>query len=237
MSAAVIPPAPPPPIYTRGEHHSRIHWGLLLGIFGLVLAVTIGAAALVVKSKEPAPPKPVCPTLPCGKPPTPPRSRAAAFVPGTPFTSQRFGYRFDYDPSLWTVSAQDESNVQLGIGGKVVLTIQGFDPSEGTPEELMNHRIATLPFNVVSLSEDTKEADRILGPAVGYESGVGKLLQGALDTPQGPGSPIDVVVMAATDGKVTVVMTLVTFDDVKDQAFGLADQLMNEFRFPSEVAS
>ena len=98
MSVAV-PPAPPPPIYSRGEHHRRIGRHRVLVIFVGVLVVGVAIATLLVKGNAPPVPRPVCPTLPCGKPPTPPTSTAGAFVPGTPFTSSRYGYRFDFDPA------------------------------------------------------------------------------------------------------------------------------------------
>ena len=99
----------------------------------------------------------------------------------------------------------------------------------------MKARADDLPLNLVSLAQDTTTADRVLGPAVGYRRGVGELLTGALDTAQGPGAPVDVLVMAATDDRVTVVMTLVCLHSVKADAFALTDTLMNDFRFPSEV--
>ena len=234
MSVAV-PPAPPPPIYSRGEHHGRIGRHRVLVIFVGVLVVGVVIATLLVKGNAPPAPQPVCPTLPCGKPPTPPTSTAAAFVPGTPFTSSKYGYRFDFDPRFWKITSRDASEVELAISGSVILTLQGHAPSEGTPEELMSARADDLPLNLVSLTQDATTADRVLGPAVGYRRGVGEVLTGALDTAQGPGAPVDVLVMAATDGRVTVVMTLVCLHSVKADAFALTDTLMNDFRFPSEV--
>ena len=76
----------------------------------------------------------------------------------------------------------------------------------------------------------------MLGPGVGYRRGVGRVLIGVTDTPQGPSTPVVGVVMAAGDGTANVVVSVVTDRAVRKQAFEVVDSLMNTLRFPSEVS-
>ena len=237
-AAAAVPPAPPPPIYTRGHHSSRVRWPLLLGIFVVLLAVIVVVAGVVLKASEPAEPAPTCPTLPCAAPPEPvagPDANAPALVAGELFSSPGSGYQIAYDPRLWEIADHDANDVEFRVGGAVIVVLQGLPASAGSPQELADARAESIKANVVSLTDVKKHAERILGPAVGYRSGAVRFLRGTLDSPQGPGTPIDVVVLAAGDGTTSVVATLVTARRVEEAAFGIFDNLMNDFRFPSEI--
>ncbi|MFN2545224.1 MAG: hypothetical protein ABR600_11750 [Actinomycetota bacterium] len=238
MSAAAIPPAPAPSIVVRGHHGSRVRWGRLLWIFSGVLVVVLVAAGVAVKLSAPAAPEPACPSFPCGSPPSPvapPGSNAAPLLAGTPFHSSGLGYQLEYTPKYWKIEKQSASDVELHVSSAAILLLEGFSPAEGDVQDLVDRKVASLRENVVSLTENDERDDQVLGPAVGYRSGVLRLLQGTLDSPQGPGTPVDVVVMGASDQTATVVLTYVVAHKYQEFLFALLDNLMETFRFPSEV--
>ncbi len=243
---------------------------MLIGAFVGILVVVLGIGALLVTGSQKPEPKAECPTPPCGPPappspgpfptpspnPSPPPSPPPSPVPGAPalvggqvFTSAAMGYQIEFDDSLWAVTGQSDNDVDLQVqraGITVIVQIRAVPATEATPEQLLNKRKGDLAGDILGLAEETKPRDQVLEPAVGYRSGVGAALSGVADTPQGPGSPVDVVIMAATDcqaqdasqcpaGTSTISVTLITDDVVKEAAFNAADSLMNQFRFASEI--
>ena len=64
---------------------------------------------------------------------------------------------------------------------------------------------------------------------------MGGLFGGTFQTPQGAGIPVTAVVTAASDGKATVAMTVLTPENNRQAVFALVDAVMNTFRFPTEV--
>jgi hypothetical protein len=139
------------------------------------------------------------------------------------------------------VVRQSGTDLELQVNSNratVILTIEGepaTDHSRSALQDLVNRRISELGADTVALSPDTNPRDAILGASVGYVRGVGQILAGVTDTPQGPGSSVVAVVMASGDGRANVVFSLVTDKAAKKAAFEVADSIMNTFRFPSQV--
>ena len=247
---------------------------MLIGAFVGVLVVVLGIGALLVTGSQKPGPQTPCPTPPCGPPeppspgpfPTPsanpsplpspppsppptPAGGAPALVTGQVFTSAKLGYRIEFDASLWAITKETDNDVELQVQSDrvtVIVQIRGVPATEATPQELLDQRKGDLADQILGLAEQTKPRDRVLEPAVGFRSGVGAAFSGVADTPQGPGSPVDVVIMAASDcqaadasqcpaGTSTISVTLITDDSVKGPAFSAVDSLMNQFRFPSEI--
>ena len=238
--SVIHPPAPPFPFH-RGRAGSRMRRQWLLGVFGLVLVVVVGAAASAVISVAPPPPQPACPDGPCGKPPRP-AAGPPALVAGTVFTSPDLGYRVDFSPHLWSVVRQTGTDLELQVNSSratVIVTLEGEAGADHSPaalQALVDRRIGELGNETVSLNADSDPRDAVLGPAVGYLRGVGQILSGVTDTPQGPGSAVVAVVMAAGDGTANVVVSVVADRAVRKDAFEVVDSLMNTFRFPSELS-
>ncbi|MDP9342503.1 MAG: hypothetical protein M3Q23_10515 [Actinomycetota bacterium] len=239
---SVIHPQAPPFPFHRGRAGSRMRRQWLLGVFGLVLVIVVGAAASAIVSVAPAPPRPACPDGPCGKPPRPP-SNTPPLVAGTVFTSPDLGYRVEFSPKLWSVVRQSGTDLELQVNSSratVIVTMEGqaaTDHSADALRAMVDRRIGELGAETVVLNPDSDPRDAILGPSVGYLRGVGQILSGVTDTPQGPSSAVVAVVMAAGDGTANVVVSVVTDKAVKKQAFEVVDSLMNTFRFPSEIAA
>jgi hypothetical protein len=247
------PPPPPAPVaFERGEAGSRLNRWLLLGVFAGVLGVVLVVAAVVFTASEAPPPEPRCvgPACQPPKPPPPGDPLAPVLVGGELVTSEQLGYRLDVDTELWEVARRDATDIELRIQSEnvdVLVTLEGT--AGGTDraglDALVDAKVADLSGDILGLAVDEGNqeqvfpADPVTGQetvAVGYRSGAGGLFGGATDTPQGPGSPVAVVVAAASDGEITVVLTALTDEVVRVEAFGVIDALMNTFRFPTEVA-
>jgi hypothetical protein len=215
--------------------------GILIGVFAAVLALVLGITAILVTSSAPAAPKSDCPKPPCGQPPEPPTGPLApALVAGTLFKSPGGGYQLEFDPQLWAVTDRTRSDVEFQVQSTqvtVIVQIRSQPAAQATPEQALSARLDALGGDILGLAKETKPSEQLLGAAVGYQRGVGEALSGVTDTPQGPGSPVSVVVTAATDGQSTVTFTLITDQSVRKPAFVATDTLMNTFRFPSEVPS
>ncbi|MFL5799220.1 MAG: hypothetical protein ACJ77A_14970 [Actinomycetota bacterium] len=247
------PPAggPPPGGYSgygqmssgpvRGHRGGRLGRGILIGVFAAVLAIVLGVAAVLITSSAPPAPKSDCPKPPCGQPPEPPKgSLAPALVAGTQFVSPGGGYQLEFDPKLWTITDQNRTDVDFHVQNPnvtVIVQIRAQPADQATPEDALNARLDALGGDILGLAKVTKPSEELLGPAVGYQRGIGQALSGVTDTPQGPGSPVAVIVTAATDGTTTVTFTLITDQAIRKAAFTVTDTLMNTFRFPSEVPS
>ena len=247
----IQPPPPAPVTFERGEAGSRLNRWLLLGVFAAVLGVVLVVAAVVFTASEPPPPEPRCEGPACG-PPTPPPPAdplAPALVGGELVTSEQLGYRVDVDTELWEVVRRDTTDIELRVQSEnvdVLVTLEGT--AGGTDpaglDALVDAKVTELSEDILGLEVDDGNQDIVFPTdpvtgretiAVGYRSGAGGLFGGTTDTPQGPGSPVAVVVAAASDGEITVVLTALSDEVVRAEAFGVIDALMNTFRFPTEV--
>jgi hypothetical protein len=240
MYGAVPPPGP-----VRGHRGGRLGRGILIGVFAGVLAVVLGITAVLVTQSAPPPPKSDCPVPPCGPPPKPtpggspsPGSPplAPALVAGTPFRSPA-GYQLEFDPNLWKITDQNDSDValELSINGITAIVQIRSQPAGPSDADAVSARADDVGTDVLGLARDKKPADQVLEPTVGYRSGAGSAFSGVADTPQGPGSPVAVVVTAAHDDQLSITFTLIADEANKKAAFQITDSLMNTFRFPSEV--
>jgi hypothetical protein len=238
----------------RGQGRSRLGRGVLIGVFAAVLAVVLGITAVLVTKSAPPPPKSDSPVPPCGPPsprptggpdgPTGPTGPEPSGPPAAPplvsgqHVTSASGYELEFDPELWAVNNQTDTDLELQVQSSnvtVIVQISSQPAGQTTPDDAVAAKVDDLKKDVLGLAEDTTPSSQVLEPAVGYRSGAGAAFLGVTDTPQGPGSPVAVVVTAATDGDQTITFALITDVTVAKAAFSVTDSLMNTFRFPSEV--
>ncbi|MDQ3880493.1 MAG: hypothetical protein M3295_05430 [Chloroflexota bacterium] len=252
MPAGAVPAGAPPPGYVAygpsrqwqyrapGDRKSGLSAGRLILIFVVVLVVILAVGAVLVFLLQPKPVAPECPdpSQACGIPPQPP-SDLPALVTGTTWSSGDLGFAFEYDGELWTVNKEDGRSVELLVrtqSGAVTFGIQGASAAEANPQSLLDAAIGSLDERVLGLTAEADADRQPLGnPIVGYVDGVGGVYRGTLDSPQGPGSEVSVAVLAASDGQVSLVVTIVTPDELRDAAFSIGDSMMNTLRWPSEA--
>jgi hypothetical protein len=211
-----------------------------LAIFGGAIALLLGAGLLSIVLAKPASPKPACePGTPC-----PPRTGRPALLTGTIWRSD-LGFQMEYYPDIWHVVRQKPRELRLeasGQSGQLNVWLTVVPANEAAPEQLARKYVDELRSNgVPTLAVDTRPADEVLGPAIGYLDGIGTAYSGVVDTPQGPGPPIEAFVLASTDRRVTA-SALVTTTFARDTSaeytpwpvLQYVDYLLNTARWPSQ---
>ena len=185
----------------------------MLAIVGLVIAVV--AAIVLLLANEPEPAKAPCePRVPCVLSRSP-----GALGLGTLWQSRDLGFSFEY-PKFLSVSAEDGKSVQLGVrttsGYEVHIWVTGARVGASSIDELVTARRNALAQRVLGLSEDNESPDRVIAPGLGFVRGTGGSYNGTLDSPTGPSSPANVAILAAGDGKINVVLSILLVGEKLD---------------------
>lgn len=227
----------------HGASTGRLSHGRSLRLFAggfLLLSAILSALGAAL---APGPVKPVCKQgLPCGKPP----QVARPLLGGALYRSAELGYQFEFSPNIWHVQHQDGRSVTL-VNRLGELTVAGLPRSDASPAQMLSAKVDELRSRVPDLSEDTSPADEIFGANVGFHPGPGALYVGTLDAPQGKQGPVSVALMAATDGRISVLVTLATSASnteknvcsVPDRAclYQVTDLTLETLRWPADPAT
>ena len=187
--------------HLRGHTRGRLRGHLVLVTFAVGLAVSVGIGAVVVALVAPGR-GPLCqPYTPCGPPPS-----HAALVNQTVWRSPQYGFTVEYPSQILSPSEQTGSSLALDLGagnsGGTILVF-GTPASADGPAQAITSALGRLT-GISSLAANNSAADRLLGPAVGYRSGVGGVYTGYADASQGVGGEQTVYAQSATDGRVTI---------------------------------
>jgi len=155
-----------------------------------------------------------------GQSPQPtPASNAAPFVAGKVWRSQTLGYSFEYDDSLWTLGQQDAAFAQLLLG-PVEVDVVGY-PSSTSVDEALQQTLQNVDTFVIGRAPNTRPYDALLGPSIGYVNGKGGVFSGTFKNADGtPGDSAGIALMAATQGKATVVFLVLVENPDKDFGSG-----------------
>ncbi len=230
MSVAARPYAPPPVPALR----PRLANKQLLALFGVALAAVVGAAALAIALSGPGARPAPCPLDdPCGGPPAPP---APPLINQTPWRSADLGYQLEYDPAQWSKLSESGSTLQLKlVGDDLVLVIGGAPSAQASASSVAGSELDAIRGRVLSLSPDPAAENRILGPTVGYEPGVGGAYVATSNGNAGPGAPLWIAVMGATRGAVSAYAAVVTSESdssARQNAYLAADEVLNTWTWP-----
>jgi hypothetical protein len=176
---------------------------VVLAIIGLVIVAVVAIVLLLANEPEPAEP-PCKPLEPCVLS----RSPGAVGL-GTLWESRELGYSFEY-PKFLRVAAEDGRSVQLGIS-----TTSGFDIQIW----VSGARAGSSSIDALVTARRNALAERVMAPGLGFLRGAGGAYSGTLDSPTGPSSPASVAILAAGDGRVNVVLSiLITGQDLDHKA-------------------
>jgi hypothetical protein len=173
--------------------------------------------------------------VPIGDLPSPsPGSSAEPFQAGVAWTSTTYGYSLEYDGFMWLVERQDAANIILSAGdGALVVFVEGFNAKTGSTQQLVQSGVDGLKDLVLGLAEEDDPERQLPGrPIVGHRPGVGALLNGTLNSPQGPTTDVALVVLASTDDTISIRVTVLVNQAVRDRGFSVADSLLNSISWP-----
>jgi hypothetical protein len=233
---------------------------------GLIMLVVIIGAAVIVGALAPSKPPAACPvtTAPCSVPPAPPvavppaagqggQSSTAELVDGPAWTSSDLGASVHYNSGEWVIQKNDSDLLQLispsdsnGSERDDWVIVEVAPASSATPDQLLKARVASLAKSVPDLAADPDPYYRINGPEIGNVAGTSGVYAGTLDDTDGtPIAPVRYSIVAATNGRITVALTVRTLnpDETADQgppvltwhmlSRQLADVILEDFRWPA----
>ena len=199
-------------------------------------APTSAPASSVAPTAAPTAAVSASPTAPpiAGLPQPLPATDAGALRIGEVWTSSELGFGLEYNGRVWAIERETATSLVLTAGnGAVLLSIEGFPASGASPRALLEEKVQALGDIVLGLTEETDPARQLPGrPIVGHRQGFATLMNGTVNTPQAPSANVDVVVLAATDSTISIRVTLVTDDDLRDPAFSVADAILNSIEWP-----
>jgi hypothetical protein len=211
----------------RGSAPSRMGRMRLLAGFAVALgAILLVAAVVASAAKEPEPPPDCVPGQACGGPPPeepvpsdatipqPPDNQQVGIRAGVPWRSSELGYEFEYDDDIWVIEREDGRGVEFRLDASIdaSLRVDGVPSTEAGAEALADERLEDIGSSVPDLAVDDRGRYAILGPGIGFLDGVGGSFAGSVTSAQGATTPVGVSVIAASDGRTTVVITLIVAD-------------------------
>jgi len=157
---------------------------------------------------------------------------------GQLWTSATFGYSFEYDPELFELTTSDDDlAVFSGRYFDAQVVIEAADASTSL-QAMIERQLAKVDTFMIARAPDTDEYDALLGPSIGYVRGEGGVFSGTLLSSDGtPVAPGNVVVMAATDGRLTVSVLVIVAnpdlllggDTLSKAIRGAADEFVKTF--------
>ncbi len=245
----------------------RSHSALLR--FAIVLAVVLVVAVVIISLVKPPAPPAQCPTAPapCSVPPVPPGTGSLTTTPGqagtadsttelvigTAWSSTTFGYTIHYDPDSWVVNQTQGDLLQLispsDSSGSIRddwVIVEAVASTSATPQQLIEQRVALLTKSVPDLAVDPGSYYQVSGAEIGNVPGLAQVYAGTLDDTDGtPIAPVRYSIVAATNGRITVAVTVRTLDPDSIADHGppvitwhmysrqLVDVLLEDFRWPA----
>ena len=186
-------------------------------------SASTAAASAVPSVKSAAAP------LPHPLPQPVPASTAAAEVVGTVWTSTELGYSFRYDPDLWTIEQQDSRGVLMTAGnGNVALVITGSLAQDASVDDALNGEVNRLSQNILGFTQQDDPSLLLPGnPHIGYVPGSGDQYVGTLNSPQGPTVAVDSAIVAASNQRLTLLVSITTVDRLRVPAYQATDSILN----------
>ncbi|MEA2449482.1 MAG: hypothetical protein QOG63_1414 [Thermoleophilaceae bacterium] len=222
----------------QGAAPARRRSGVIIAAFAAFLAVVVGVSIAVVSAIAPNGPKKCALDQPCQGPPT-----ASPLANQARFKSS-LGYTVQYNDEILEVRNKTATSIDLGIDntkfGSISITVEGSPSSQVSPDQAVQTKLNDIGGRVVGLQKDDRPENQIFQPTIGYHEGVGGAYAGTVNSPQGAGAPVNIVVMAAADDKTTVLTTVVTDspdDESRNAILGLAGDIIKTLRFPSDGAT
>ncbi len=220
--------------------------------FAVVFAVAAAVAVAVIALVGPLGSR-SCPRgFICHPPPRTPPLRNLARFTGS------LGWHVEYDSQIATPATESVSgnrivltesgavNSNLGLPqGSIGVVVQGFSAAQASPTAAVQNLAGTMTANLVGTTQAPSSDQMFSKPVLGFRPAVGKVEEGFLRTPQGPGQLLKVAVMAGSSGGVTVAAGMAypvqhgnTQQSNPDQPLDqFGDNILGTVRFPGDGAT
>ena len=205
-------------------------------VYTVAFAAVGGIAVAIAAIAAPSAPKPRCkPGVPCGAPPI--LAHATIALPGyTPWQSTGLGFALRYRADRWSVASQSADGVELQKSdGSGLVVVDAVPSSRYSAAALRTAKLDSLKGQLLGLAVDSEPRDQLLGTNVGFAPGPGGVYKATISSPQGPQTPVDVAIVAATRGGLSIAaVTIGPADDVKARraVYQGADDIINSIQWP-----
>lgn len=238
----------------QGAAHARLSSRRMVAVFAAVFAAASAVAAAVILLTAP-PGSRACPQgFTCHKPPTAPALHALTTFHGA------LGWRTEYDTQIATPITDKPAGNQLTLresdaqdrawglspgSGIIAVELRGYSARTVSARSAMQNLASSLDSQLVGTATAPSSDQMFASPVLGFHPAQGEVLEGNLNTAQGPGQLVKLAVLAASSGGVTVAVAVVypvqqsqnqesNPDQILD-SFG--DQILETVRFPSDGAA
>jgi len=150
-----------------------------------------------------------------------------------------------FDRRVWKVLREEDDELQvLRVTGEdewLWLTIRAVSSGEMLPSQLLRDQLEREARDHL-ISLDSTRSHHVLGPSLGFVDADGGAYAGVLDLPPSPSIPVHSVLLSATNGVATVLVSVMTdsvpgtpdFGASPFPIFSLADGLLSRFEWPEE---
>jgi hypothetical protein len=202
-------------------------------VYAATLSVVAGIGVLVAVLSAPAAREPACqPGVPCGAPPVVAHALTSQidqpFQGYATWQSPGLGYALTYEPQNWTIEGENADSVELqSSDGVSTIVINGATAAQATPSALMSAKVAALRGDLLGMQTDTSPNDQLLGTHIGAIAGPGGVYKGTINTPQAPDTTVPIAFMAASNGRLTILATVVSDPHNVGFIYQQADGIVN----------
>lgn len=155
------------------------------------------------------------------------------------YTSPGLGFSFEYPQGL-TVATSSSNQVVLvnGSSPDLVVYVIGAPVSAASPQDVARAILSNLGQRIPNLAAvSASSALAIPAAELGGHAGIGGFYQGYVDTPSGPQTPVDLAVLAASDGRQSLGIAIESLNQSQTESrMGTLDQtIMDSFRFAGDT--
>jgi hypothetical protein len=149
--------------------------------------------------------------------------------------SSRLGYTLRYLSSQWQLIGHSADGLTLqAADGLSQLSLTGTPARQTSPAALAAGRLSALRGQLLGLTADASPSDLVLGPAIGLRAAAAAGYTATTISPQGPQTPVLVVLLWAGDARTSLLATMIApagNDDQRKAAYQEADDVLNSVRW------
>jgi hypothetical protein len=109
--------------------------------------------------------------------------------------------------------------------------INGATAAQATPSALLSAKVGALRSDLLGMQTDSSPNDQLLGTHVGAITGPGAVYKGTINTPQAPDTTLPIALMAASNRRLTILVTVVSDPQNVVFIYQQADGIVNSIEW------